>query len=162
MLKKLIIDSSTLIALERVKLLHLLNKINYEIEIPKAVYEETKIKGKRIKVMALKGKTLKISRSLEISGFGKGEAQCIALARKNNLNFIICDDLKVMRKLFFVNNKDLRAVKILGFSFFLHQFFKKKLIKDIWASFEIIISNNKWRRSEVQVSNYIFLKELGY
>lgn len=162
MLKKLIIDSSTLIALERVKLLHLLNKINYEIEIPRAVYEETKIKEKRIKIVALKGKTLKISRSLERLGFGKGESQCIALARKYNLRLIICDDLKVMRKLYFLNNKDLRALKILGFSFLLHQFFKKKLIKEIWNSFEMIILKNKWERSEVQVSNNIFLRELGY
>ncbi|MBI2632140.1 hypothetical protein HYW75_03990 [Candidatus Pacearchaeota archaeon] len=162
MLKKLIIDSSTLIALERVKLLHLLNNINYEIEIPKAVYEETKIKEKRIKVVALKGKTLKISRTLERLGFGKGESQCIALARKYNLNFILCDDMKVMRKLFFLNNKDLRNMKILGFSFFLHHFSRKKLIKNIWSIFEIIILNNKWERSEVQVSNYTFLKELGY
>lgn len=162
MLKKLIIDSSTLIALERAKLLNFLNKINYELIIPNAVYEEVKIKLRNIRIEIIKGRTLKFSKKLEALGFGKGEAECLSLAKKLNLRFIVCDDAKALRKLFFLRDDDIRNLRILGFSFFLHLFYKKGLIEDVWLYFNNIINSCKWERSEVQISNYTFLKEFGY
>jgi predicted nucleic acid-binding protein len=157
-------DSSTLIALERVSLIKLLNKIGYKIIISKAVKEEIK-SGKILKlcrVEELKGRTLKLSKSLENLNIGKGEAQCCALANKLKLDFIICDDRKFLRQRFFSNNKQLQNIKILGFSFFLHIFYKKGLIKDVWIYFDEIIKLNNWERSEILVANYTFLKEIGY
>lgn len=164
MLKGLVVDSSTLIALERAGLIKFLNKIDYSIIIPKAVKEE--IKNYRIlkffKIQELRGRTLRLSKSLEHLGIDKGEAQCCALANKLKLKFIICDDRKFIRQRFLLNNKQLQNIKVLGFSFFLHIFYKKRLIKNIWEYSNKIIKLNNWERSEVLVANYTFLKEMGY
>lgn len=161
----LVVDSSTLFALERVGLIKFLNKINNEIIIPSAVKEEI-IRGrekgllKKVKIEELRGRSLKKKRSLESLGIGKGEAQCCVLASKLKLNFIICDDRKFLRQRFL--NKNLEKIKIKGFAFFLDIFYKKKLINDIWEYFDKIIKLNNWERSDVHAANYVFLKEKGY
>lgn len=162
--KILIVDASSLISLERVELLKFLDKITFDIKIPKSVSQEMGniLHCKNIQVEELKGKSLKLSRSLENIGIGKGEAECIALAHKFGLKFIICDDRKLIRQIFFSQNRIVREIKILGFSFFLHLFYQKNLIKDVWDYFSLIIEKNNWKRSEVQVANYTFLKEMGY
>lgn len=160
-----IIDSSTLISLERVALIKLLDKTNCKITIPSSVKEEI---GdicdnlKNVEVKGLSGNTLKISKTLQELKIGKGESDCIALAKNLGIKFILCDDRKLLRQIFFSKNKSLKEIKILGFSFLLHEFYKNKLITDIWDNFQNIIKKNGWKRSEVQVSNYMFLRELGY
>lgn len=162
--RKLVADSSTLIALERADLSNLLNRINYAIIITPSIKEE--VNSERIlkfcKVQGLRGRTLKLSKNIEHLGIGKGEAQCCALAIKLKLGFIVCDDRKFMRQRFFLNNKKVQNIRILGFSFFLHLFYKKKEIKNVWEYFDKIVKLNNWERSEVQVANYTFLKESGY
>jgi len=163
-LSKVIVDSSTLIALERANLINFLNKIDYSTIIPIAVKEEI-INERILKfliIQELKGRTLKLSRSLEHLGIGKGESQCCALANKLKLKFIICDDRKFIRQRFFLYNKNIRNIKVLGFSFFLHMFYKKRLIKDVWQQLDNIIKLNHWERSEVLIANYTLLKEMGY
>jgi len=163
-LSKVIVDSSTLIALERANLINFLNKIDYSTIIPIAVKEEI-INERILKfliIQELKGRTLKLSRSLEHLGIGKGESQCCALANKLKLKFIICDDRKFIRQRFFLYNKNIRNIKVLGFSFFLHMFYKKRLIKDVWQQLDNIIKLNHWERSEVLIANYTLLKERGY
>ena len=160
-------DSSSLFALERADITKFLDKINYSIMIPKAVKSEietgtTKLILKRAKVVELKGRTLKRSRALEKLGIGKGESQCCALANNLKLKFIVCDDRKFIRQKFFSDDKKLRNIKVLSFSFFLHLFYKKKLIDNVWLYFNKIIKLNNWERSEVQIANYTFLKEMGY
>lgn len=164
MSKSLAVDSSTLIALERAGLTKFLNKINYSIIIPESVKEEIKSEYilKFVKVQELKGRTLKNSRSLERLNIGKGEAQCCALANRLKLKFIICDDRKFIRQRFFSDSKKLQSIGVLGFSFFLHVFYKKGMIKNVWENFDKIIKLNNWERSEIFVANYTFLKELGY
>ena len=162
--RKSVVDSSTLIALERADLIKFLNKVDYTTIITPTIKEE--INSEKIlmfcKVQELKGRTLKLSKNLEHLGIGKGEAQCCALAIRLKLKFIICDDRKFIRQRFFLDNKKVRNIKVLGFSFFLHLFYKKRLIKDAWPYFDKIVKLNNWERSEVQVANYTFLKEIGY
>ena len=164
MSKKLVVDSSSLIALDRVNLIKFLGKISYTIIISTSVKEE--VNGEKIlklcKVQELRGRTLKLSKNLEHLGIDKGEAQCCALAIKLKLKFMICDDRKFIRQRFFLNIKKVINIKVLGFSFFLHIFYKKRLIKNVWEYFNKIIKLNNWERSEVQVANYTFLKEMGY
>ena len=157
-------DSSTLIALERADLIKFLKKISYRIFVPKAVQEEINNEEilKFLKVQELKGRTLKYSKSLEHLNIGKGEAQCCALANKLKSEFIICDDRKFIRQRFFLSDKRVQNIKVLGFSFFLHLFHKKKLIKNVWEYFDEIIKLNNWERSEVLIANHTFLKEMGY
>ncbi len=162
--KILVADSSTLIALERADLIKFLKRISYSVAIPVAVKEEVRNEKilKFLKIYELRGRTLKLSKSLEYLNIGKGEAQCCALANKLKLKFIICDDRKFIRQRFFSGNKQLQNIKVLGFSFFLHIFNKKGLIKNVWKYFDKIIELNNWERSEVLVANYTFLKEMGY
>jgi len=164
LLRDLVADSSTLIALERVNLIGFLDKLDYNILAPKAVKDEIKKENilRFLNVKELKGRSLKNSRDLERLNIGKGEAQCCALANRLKLKFMICDDRKFLRQRFFSDNKKMQNIKILGFSFFLHIFHKKKLIKDIWKYFDKIIEINNWQRSEVLVANHTFLKGLGY
>lgn len=164
MSRRLVADSSTIIALERAGLIKFLNKIDYSIIITKAVKEEIKDEKtlKFLKMYELTGRTLRLSKSLEHLGIDKGEAQCCALANKLKLKFIICDDRKFIRQRFLLNNKQLQNIKVLGFSFFLHIFYKKRLIKYVWEYFDKIIKLNNWERSEVLVANYTFLREIGY
>lgn len=164
MSKNLVVDSSTLIALERAGLIKFFDKINYDIVIPKAVKEEIKDEKtlKFVRLQELKGRTLKLSKNLIHFGIDEGEAQCCALANKFRLNFIICDDRKFIRQRVLLNNKQLQNIKVLGFSFFLHVLYEKGLIKDVWQYFDKIIKLNNWERSETLVANYTFLKEMGY
>ncbi len=165
MLEKLIIDSSTLIALERADIISLLDKLDCEIIISESVFNEVgnALKScKRVKIEKLKGRSIKKSRSLEKIGLGKGEAECIALALRGKLSFIVCDDRKLIRQIFFSRNSAIKNIKILGFSFILHEFYKKNLINDVWRYFEQIVEKCNWNRSEVQIANYTFLKEIGY
>ena len=162
--ESLVVDSSTLIALEKANLAHLLKRINYVIIIPKAVKEEINNEKvlKFLKIKELKGRSLKLSKHFEYLGIGNGEAECCILANSLKLRFMLCDDRRFIRQKFLSNNKQLQSIKILGFSFFLHIFYKKKLIKDVLKHFHKIIKLNNWERSEVFVANYTFLKEMGY
>ncbi|MBI4919166.1 hypothetical protein HY837_04495 [archaeon] len=165
--KTLIIDSSTVFALERAGLIHFLKKINAEIIIPPAVKKEILQSNSvsllnYLKLKPLNGRTLEKSRTLEKLGIGAGEAECCSLAANLGLKFIVCDDRKFIRQRFFSNDADLKKIVIVGFSFFLHLFHKKRLIKDVWKTFNKIIDLNNWQRSEVQVANHTFLKGLGY
>ena len=161
MLKILIIDSSTLIALDRVDLIPFLDKLNYNFIIPQSIREEigdTYLNCKKIKVETLNGKTVQVSKNLQELNIGSGEADCVALANSYNLDFIVCDDRKLLRQIFFSKNPILKRFKIVGFSFLLYQFYKKGLINNVWEHFEEIIKKSKWERSEVEVTNYLFLK----
>ncbi len=161
----LIIDTSTLIALERAKILEFLDKIDYIVYLPENVHRAVGNRLdnlKSLKIEKLNGRTMKLSRNLTKLGIGVGEAECIALANKLNLDFIICDDRKLIRQIFFSTNKNIKKIKVLGFSFLLHQFYKKKLIDNIWDNFNLIMNLCNWQRSEVYASNHTFLKELGY
>jgi len=161
----LIVDSSTLISLEKANLLNYLSKINYNILVPQSVAVEI---GdicrliKNLKIVELKGRTLKISKDLMDLSIGSGESDCVALAFRLKKSFVICDDRKLLRQIFFSSNRGLRKIKILGFGFFLHVFRRENFISDVWDIFHLIIEKNNWERSEVQVANYSFLKEMGY
>lgn len=144
-----------------------LGRTDFRVIIPPAVAEEIDHSGKKsgLEVKELKGRSLKkveeLVRNVKI---GRGEAECLALAKREGLNFLVSDDRKLIRQKSLSREKYLRDIKILGFSFFLHLFEKKDLIKsgDLWDLFDQIIEANNWERSEVYVTNYTFLSELGY
>ena len=167
MQQNLVTDSSSLFALERVHLLSLLQQIPFTLIIPPAIKQEIEAGSDRkildfVTVQTLNGRTLKKARSLEYFNIGQGEAQCCALAFFLNHNFIICDDRKFIRQRLFSNNHDLKKIQVLGFAFFLHVFYREKLITEVWKYFDTIISTCNWERSEVQIANFTLLKELVY
>ncbi|PTD94062.1 hypothetical protein C9439_04460, partial [archaeon SCG-AAA382B04] len=70
--------------------------------------------------------------------------------------------IRDLRKGNFSANK-LKNIKILGFSYLIHLLEKGNYLKkDIWDVFYEIIRKNNWKRSEVYVANYTFLKEMNY
>jgi len=161
----LVIDSSTLISLEKSDLLNFLDNINFKLLIPESVKKETRgicDSFGKISTRAISGNTLKLSRDLQKIGIGTGEADCVALAKSLKLKFVVCDDRKLIRQVFFSKNKNLRVLRVLGFSFLLDKFFRDKLVDDIWKTFDNVIKRNNWERSVVQIYNYAFLKKLGY
>lgn len=161
--KILVTDSPSLIALERVNLLSKLKYLDFKMVIPKSVsLEFGKIKQGKVKIENLRGKSIKKAKSLISKGFGQGEAECLVLAEKLKLNFVICDDRKLLRQKFMMEDKILDKIDIAGFSFILHLLYKKKQIKDIWGVFNKIVEKNNWKRSEVEAANFVFLKKLGY
>lgn len=165
---KLVVDSSTLIALERVNLHKNLENLDFQVLITPTVGEEINYnknwKGK-VKVKTLRGKSLKkVEQLVKNTKIGRGEAECLVLAKAKNLNFIISDDRKLIRQKFFSKEKYLKKTKIVGFSFFLFLFERNNFFnkRKIWESFDKIIKTSNWKRSEVYVANYTFLKEMGY
>lgn len=165
--RKLVIDSSTLLAFEKADMVGLLPKLGLKLLVPPSVKAEieagiTASLLKVIEVLQLRGRSIKKSRALENLGIGQGEADCCVLAKKLKLGFIVCDDRKFVRQRFLSNDKTLNAITILGFSFLLHLLYKRKIISGVWPVFEKIIGSNNWRRSEVEAANYTFLRELGY
>ena len=164
MQRTFVIDASTLIACERGGLLPLIGKLKLDLRIPSVVLDE--IGNKRFKLNnstgeVLKGKTLYYARQLE-KYVGKGDAACIALAKHLPLHTIISDDRKLLRQVFFSKDRYLQDLGILGFSFLLHRLYKEGLVKDVWSFFERIVAACNWKRSEVEIANYTFLKEMGY
>lgn len=167
LLRRLVTDSSTLIAFEKAGLVGLLPKLSVKILVPQSVKAELEAGStasllKIIDVLQLKGRSIKKSRALENVGIGNGEADCCVLAHRLKLGFIVCDDRKFVRQRFLSNDKTLMSLKIFGFSFLLHLLYKRKIISEIWPIFEKILISNNWRRSEVEASNYLFLKKFGY
>lgn len=165
--RQLIIDSSTLFAFEKSGFAALLQKLDCELVVPVSVKDEIEQgKGKVlpciVKVVPLKGRSLKKSSAFEHLGVGRGEAECCVLAARLKSGFIVCDDRKFLRQRFFSDDEKLKAIKVVGFAFLLHLLFKKKVVDDVWSYFNKIISSNNWQRSEVHVANYTFLKALGY
>lgn len=159
----MVIDSSSLIALERANFLSKLKYLGFKINVPKTVsLEFGTINQKIIKIESLKGRSIKKANSLVSKGIGRGEAECLVLAEKLKTGFIVCDDRKLLRQKYLLEDKILENIEIAGFSFILHLLFKKKQIVDIWKLFNEIIEKNNWKRSEVEVSNFAFLKEMGH
>ena len=165
--RKLVIDSSTLLAFEKAGLVGFLARLGLKIVVPPSVKAEIEVGGMAsllevIEVLQLRGRSIKKSRALENLGIGRGEADCCVLAKKLKLGFIVCDDRKFVRQRFLSADKSLKAVKVFGFSFLLDLLCKRKVMSDVWPVFEKILDSNNWRRSEVEVANYAFLKEMGY
>lgn len=162
----LIIDSSTIIGLERAGLLDKLKKLDFPILLPRGVFEELGLEALKtwgnITIEHLRGKSMNKKSELIKAGIGNGEAECLVLAAKMKLGFIVSDDRKLIRQKYFFPVGILQKINILGFSFMLHLFEKSGLIKDIWASFDEVINKNNWKRSEVEIANYSFLKSMGY
>ena len=159
----MVIDSSSLIALERAGILSKLKYLDFQIIIPKHVsLEFGKIELENVKIENLKGRSIKKVKSLISKGFGWGEAECLVLAEKLKINFIICDDRKLLRQKYMLEDKILKDIEIVGFSFIIHILFKKKQISDVWKAFDDIIEKNNWQRSEVEAANFVFLKEMRY
>lgn len=166
--RQLVIDSSTIFAFERAKLLDMLAQLPYRLIIPPAVKDEIEAGNKSllslVSVVPLKGRSLKKAVSFKSFGVGKGEAECCVLATRLKLDFIVCDDRKFIRQRFLSSNRDLKNVKVIGFSFLLYLLHKSRKITDtdIRTLFEKVIASNNWKRSEVQVSNRRFLHEMGF
>lgn len=165
--RKLVIDSSTLLAFEKADMVDLLPRLGLKLLVPPSVKAEIEAGSTAsllevIEVLQLRGRSIKKSRALENLGIGQGEADCCVLAKKLKLGFIVCDDRKFVRQRFLSADKNLKAVKVFGFSFLLDLLCKRKVISDVWPVFEKILDSNNWRRSEVEASNYSFLKESGY
>lgn len=160
--KILIIDTSTLIALERVGLLSKLKYLGRVIITKNVSLEIGKINLEKIKIENLRGKSIKKAKSLINKGLGKGEAECLVLAERLKSKFIVCDDRKLLRQKYLLEDKILERLDIVGFSFILDLLFKAGKIKYVWKTFDNIIEKNNWKRSEVETANFVFLKEMGY
>ncbi len=162
-----IIDTSSLIALERAGILNKLAELDMSVVIPQAValeFGKEKVSTfRKIETVQLKGNSIKKSKELVLQGFGRGEAECVVLALCLGTDFIVCDDRKFIRRKYFLE-PSLEKIDVMGFSFLLHILVKNKEIPeaDIWGIFDDIIEKNNWKRSEIEVSNYVFLREMGY
>ncbi len=93
--EKIIVDTSVLIALEKIDLLQILCKIYEEIVLPEAVVKEIgNISITCYSVRRVESRLIKIlTRDLNL---GRGESEVIALAYETNLKALI-DDLKARK-----------------------------------------------------------------
>ncbi|TVR71093.1 MAG: DUF3368 domain-containing protein [Spirochaetaceae bacterium] len=97
-------DSSPLVALSIVGMLHLIERLYGELRIPEAVLEEVTVSGKpssRELEAFLENKTQavrnRIAADMLGSAIGKGEAEAIILALETNASAVMIDDRKARR-----------------------------------------------------------------
>lgn len=161
--KILVIDSSTLIALERAGLDDGLEEVDAEVLVPGAVAEEIGKSPEWAQVEELKGASLsKAEEIVETAGIGRGEAECMVLAKREGLDCVVTDDRRLIRQRILLRDGYLQSITILGFSYMLHLLHEADALNDVWEPFREIIEECGWERSEVYVANYTFLKEMGY
>lgn len=160
---RLVIDSSTLIALERAGLWGHLGELDAEILVPRAVAEEIGRNPEWAAVEELRGPSLaKAEELVETVGIGRGEAECLVLAKREDLDHVVTDDRKLIRQRVLLQDDYLRSVTVLGFSYLLHLLHEAGVLDDVREAFREIVEECGWKRSEVYVANYTFLKEMGY
>ena len=126
-------NASPLIFLAKIERLNLLN--NYEIVIPKQVYEEinkgaeTKEDAQRIKTFVekniIKAEETNIINEIEQHSLGKGEKAAISLAISKKINIILLDERKARRIAKFYQLKPKGTIGIL-----IDAWRNKKITKD--------------------------------
>jgi len=97
---KAVVNSSPLIFLAKINRLNLLNKLFDEVIIPKAVYEEAVLNGKRDKTEIIKNlnwikvEEVKNRRLINflMNFIDYGESEVIAYAVENNIDLVVLDD----------------------------------------------------------------------
>ena len=149
---KAVINSSPVISLSLVKQLELLFKIYDEIFIPKSVYHEVVIEGtgkvgsdnletiSRFTVLEPDNKTLKDTIMLELD---EGEADVIAIAKENNINYVIIDEFAGRQYASLLNLKVTGSLGILLVGK------KLGLIKEIKPLMDIMINSNRYISQEL-------------
>lgn len=163
MSEKLVIDSSTIIGLERAGIDQKLGRINQELVAPEAVIEELGGKPDYLRKKHLKARSRKkADEILKTTDLDRGEIECIVLAHRDGHEFIVSDDRKLLRQRAKSRKEYIKEIKILGFSYILHLFKEQQLIQDIWNKFQAVVEENGWERSEVYASNHTFLVKKGY
>ncbi len=103
-MKKIVLDSDSLIKLAKITVLETLTK-SASCIIPYEVYNETVLEGKKnlyedadlVEELVKKGSIKKINvKSKEIQGLGKGESAVYSLRIHKKIDFIVSDDKKFL------------------------------------------------------------------
>lgn len=160
--ESLVIDTSSLVALERAELDEGLGRLPLRVVVPEEVREEFGREPGWMEVEFLRGKSVSKVEELVEMGLDRREAECLVLAKREGMDYVVSDDRKLIRQRKVSGDEYLRSVTVLGFSFPLHLLREEGEVEDVWSRFREIVEENGWTRSEVYVANYTFLKEMGY
>ncbi len=141
---KAVVNSSPLIFLAKINRLDLLNKLFDEVIIPKAVYEEAVLNGKRDKTEIIKNlnwikvEEVKNRRLINflMNFIDYGESEVIAYAVENNIDLVVLDD-KDARKI--AREFDLKVIGTLGILIISK---KKGYINELKPIIENLVGNN--------------------
>ena len=141
---KAVVNSSPLIFLAKINRLDLLNKLFDEVIIPKAVYEEAVLNGKRDKTEIIKNlnwikvEEVKNRRLINflMNFIDYGESEVIAYAVENNIDLVVLDD-KDARKI--AREFDLKVIGTLGILIISK---KKGYINELKPIIEKLVDNN--------------------
>ena len=141
---KAVVNSSPLIFLAKINRLDLLNKLFDEVIIPKAVYEEAVLNGKRDKTEIIKNlnwikvEEVKNRRLINflMNFLDYGESEVIAYAVENNIDLVVLDD-KDARKI--AREFDLKVIGTLGILIISK---KKGYINELKPIIEKLVDNN--------------------
>ncbi|RLC81259.1 MAG: hypothetical protein DRI61_04205 [Chloroflexi bacterium] len=170
----LVLDSSTLIALIKGKLLpHPALEQHFQWIIPALVYEEiTRVPTpvtRTIEQLVQEGKVNVYSLDEDVrreiqaissrEKLGVGEISCCFVAEALNIGFFLCDDHKFIRRLSKIKEPRVANKVPLGFAFILATLFKmhhldEETLKEL---FHRIVNENNWKNSIVEISNRRFL-----
>ena len=120
---KAISDSTPLIHLAKIGMINFLKELFEEIIIPKEIYEEIIVEGKKQgkneilsieKLMEEKFITIKeLESDIEIDNLDRGEKRCIALCKQLNIDTILIDEKEGSNVALLLNLNPIRTTSIL-------------------------------------------------
>lgn len=142
---KVILDSSCIIILSQIKKMNILKTLFSEVFVPEAVFTEFMIKAsgtedERRFVEIIK--TVKVKDSFAVmtlqTDLGKGESECIVLAKEMNADFVVLDDKGARKMAEFLG---LDVIGTLGILVMAH---KKGEIKNMKSVIDEMREKNFW------------------
>ena len=142
---KVVSDSSCIIVLSQLEKIDILKKLFSEIYIPEAVFRELMVKAPRAEserrfIEITKTASVKDSFAVMTlqTDLGKGESECIVLAKEIHADFVILDDKDARKKAEFLG---LRVIGTLGILVMAH---KKGIIQNVKGVIDRMREKNFW------------------
>ncbi len=142
---KVILDTSCIIILSQIKKMDILKMLFSEIFVPEAVFTEFMVKASDTedeRKFAEIIKTAKVKDSVAVmtlqADLGKGESECIVLAKEMSADFVVLDDKDAIKMAEFLG---LDVIGTLGMLVMAH---KKGEIKNLKSVIDEIREKNFW------------------
>lgn len=142
---KVVLDSSCIIILSQIEKVDILEMLFSEIFVPEAVSAEFMIKAsgtedeRKFREVV---KTAKVKDSLAVmtlqTDLGKGESECIVLAKEINADFVVLDD-KDARKI-----AEFLGLNIIGTLGILVMAYKKGIVQNVKSVIDRMREENFW------------------
>jgi len=147
---KVVLDSSCIIILSQIEKMDILEMLFSEIFVPEAVFKEFMVKASGTEDERKFREIIKIAKVKDFlavmtlqTDLGKGESECIVLAKEINADFIVLDDKDARKIAEFLG---LNVIGTLGILVMAH---KKGVIQNVKSVIDRMREENFWMDNKV-------------